>query len=216
MIGISLIGLLLTLPLIWLFDKYLKWPGMHERKGQFIALMILLPLSSYFLLTKLDAFAVLPVLMGVILLGWVFEVGRGWRKAVHSGLLLRLGRSRFQKFNLMLAAGMAVLMVPALLDLDDSRFSMTMFIWLSMIIMQSLVPNYMAGAGVFLNGSLLRWEKLSEVSWRAEAEPLVLHSRSFLGKGQLPVPVRDNERDAVESILQRSMPTAAYSPIAGS
>jgi hypothetical protein len=30
------------------------------------------------------------------------------------------------------------------------------------------------------------------------------------------VPVRDNERDAVESILQRSMPTAAYSPIAGS
>jgi hypothetical protein len=211
------IGVFLSLPLLRFAIRYLGVPAIDRRKWPLVGLLILMPLGLFFLIPILDGPRILlPVVMGSLLIAWMFLVVRAWRTAARSGLHMRLARTRHQKFQLFLALLTTVLQSLMVFDPDTRLLAITALIWVVMALMQGMVPNYMTGAGVFMNGSLFPWGTIEGVSWRDTPEPLVMHTKGRLG-GRLQVPVRPAQRGAVETLLRQSLPWGAdYSPIAGS
>ena len=179
-------------------------------------MLFVLPVLGGLLLHKYGGMEKLSAFMVMLFAVWAFEIARTWNKATKSGITVRLGRSRFQRLYLVLAAVMLLTQIPNwVLNGPSSRLAGYAVLPVMLGIM-ALLPNFLSGAGVYLNGSLLSWGKLRGATWRAAPEPLLVHTKGFMGTGQLPVPVSEAQRNEVESILARALPRANYSPIAGS
>ena len=208
--------LLVTWPALYLAERYLEWPTYSKHSKWFYPLALIFPFGSTLLLRRYGGMGWLPAFMAVVFLVWIVAFARAWNKVDRSGVWLRLGRSRYQRYMLLLAAILLATQVPLWIAPGPMPRTWAMAVLPVMLGITAFAPNYLAGAGVYLNGMLLPWGRLEGISWRAAREPLLVRTKGLLGSGELPVPVTDAQRSEVESILARALPPLAYSPIAGS